>query len=101
MTSRTIQHKLGICTMERPLIVIPGDRPPMIAGSPHLARLRERAEVVLYDTRPESDEEKLRRGRDATVILNSRGAVRWPGSVLRQLPKLRLIACAAIGYDGI
>jgi D-3-phosphoglycerate dehydrogenase len=73
----------------------------MIAGSHHLDRLRERADVALYDTRPDNDEEKVRRARDATVILNSRGIVRWPGSVLRQLPKLRLIACCAIGYDGI
>lgn len=86
---------------ERPLIVVPGDQPPMIAGSHHLQRLRERADVVLYDTRPDSDEEKVRRAQEATVILNSRGIVRWPGSVLRQLPKLRLISCCAIGYDGI
>jgi D-3-phosphoglycerate dehydrogenase len=39
--------------------------------------------------------------RDAAVILNSRGAVHWPGSVLRQLPKLKMIACCAIGYDCI
>ena len=84
---------------ERPLIVVPGDDPRMIAGSPHLDRLRERAEVVLYDSRPASDEEKVSRARDATVILNSRGIVRWPGSVLRQLPKLKMIACCAIGFD--
>jgi lactate dehydrogenase-like 2-hydroxyacid dehydrogenase len=84
---------------ERILVVVPGDQPPMIAGSSHLERLRERCDVVLYDTRPESDEEKVRRAREATVILNSRGAVRWPASVLGQLPKLRLIACCAVGYD--
>lgn len=86
---------------QRPLVVIPGDDPPMIAGSPHLDRLRERAEVVLYDTRPANDEEKVERVREATVILNSRAIVRWPGSVLGQLPKLRLIACCAIGVDCI
>lgn len=85
----------------RPLVVIPGDDPPMIAGSPHLDRLRERAEVAFYDRRPASDEEKIERVRDATVILNSRGTVRWPGSVLKHLPKLKLISCCAIGVDCI
>src|SRR5204863_7390168 len=87
--------------LDRPLVVIPGDDPPMIAGSPHLDRLRERAEVAFYDTRPANDEEKLERVREATVILNSRGTVRWPRSVLKQLPKLKLIACCAIGVDCI
>lgn len=92
---------IAVMPLKRPLVVIPGDDPPMIAGSPHLARLRERAEVVEYDTRPASDEEKIERVKDATVILNSRATVRWPGSVLKQLPKLKLIACCAIGVDCI
>ncbi|MDX1944470.1 MAG: 2-hydroxyacid dehydrogenase [Pirellulaceae bacterium] len=83
----------------RPVVVIPGDDPPMIAGSRHLDRLRERADVVLYTTRPASDDEKIARAGEAEVILNSRGIVRWPGSVLRRLPRLRLISCCAIGYD--
>lgn len=83
----------------RSLVVVPGDYPPMIAGSPHLARLRERVKVVVYDTRPATDEEKIDRARSATVILNSRGIVRWPGDVLRQLPNLKLISCCAIGVD--
>lgn len=86
-------------TQPRPVIVVPGDFPRMIAGSPHLDRLRARAEVVVYDTRPADDAEKLERARDATVILNSRGIVRWPGHLLRQLPHLKLISCCAIGVD--
>lgn len=85
----------------RPTIVIPGDQPSVIGGSPQLARLRQHAEVVLFDTRPRSDEEKVERAREAAVILNTRGAVQWPGRVLRQLPKLKLIACCAVGYDCI
>lgn len=86
-------------TQPRPIVIVPGDFPKMIAGSPHLDRLREAAEVVVYDTRPADDAEKLERVRDATVILNSRGIVRWPGAVLRQLPNLKLISCCAIGVD--
>lgn len=84
-----------------PIVIIPGDFPPMIAGSPHLDRLRDVAEVRLFDTRPASDDEKLRRVAGATVILNSRGSVQWPGPLLRQLPQLKLIACCAVGFDCI
>lgn len=83
----------------RPLIVVPGDDPVLLAGSPHLDRLREVAEVRLFDSRPADDEEKVRRLQGATVLLNSRGSVQWPGDVLRQLPDLKLIACCAIGFD--
>jgi phosphoglycerate dehydrogenase-like enzyme len=86
-------------TSDRPLVVVPGDDPQMIAGSPHLARLQPHAELKLYSTRPVDDEEKIERVRDATVILNSRGVVRWPEPVLRKLPRLKLIACCAVGVD--
>ncbi len=85
----------------RPLVLIPGDEPPMIAGSKHLDRIRERADLAFFDSRPLDDEEKVARAKDATVILNTRGIVRWPGDVLRRLPKLKLIVCCAIGFDCI
>ena len=37
----------------------------------------------------------------ADVIINTRSAVKWPGDVLRELPKLRLIATCSIGTDMI
>jgi phosphoglycerate dehydrogenase-like enzyme len=87
--------------MPRPLIVIPGDEPVQLAGSPHLDRLREMAEVVLYDTRPADNAEKIRRMKDADVLINSRGSVKWPGEVLRELPQLKLISLCGIGADCI
>ncbi len=82
-------------------IVIPGDDPPQIQGSPHLERLRPYGEVVLHTDRPEGDAEKLRRTGDATVLLNSRGIVKWPGRLLRQMPRLKLIAVCGIGTDAV
>jgi len=82
-------------------IIIPGDDPPEIQGSPHLSRLRAYGEVVLYKDRPHTAEEKVRRAKDATCLINSRGAISWPGDVLRQLPKLRMIAVCGIGTDAI
>jgi len=87
-------------TADRPLVVIPGDYPEVILHTPHLERLRrEPVEVAYYNTRPQNEEEKLERARDATVILNTRGIVRWPEQSLRALPKLKLIACCSIGVD--
>src|SRR5438132_3539113 len=81
--------------------VIPGDDPPQIQGSPHLDRLRAYGEVVLYTDRPTTLEERVRRARNAVCLLNSRGAVHWPGEVLRQLSRLRLISICGIGTDAI
>ncbi|MBI3463961.1 MAG: hypothetical protein HY000_13020 [Planctomycetes bacterium] len=85
----------------RPVIVIPGDDPVQLAGSPHLERLKQYGDVVLHPDRPSSDAEKLRRAAEADVLLNSRGAVKWPGHLLRVLPKLRFITVCGIGTDSI
>src|SRR5437773_2563360 len=82
-------------------IVIPGDDPPQLQGSPHLQRLRAHGEVILHTDRPATAEEKICRARGATCLINSRGAVKWPGEVLRQLPGLKLIATCGIGTDSI
>ena len=55
-------------------IVIPGDHPVQIAGSPHLARLDNYGEVVLYSDRPETLEEKVSRAKGADILMNTRGA---------------------------
>ncbi len=82
-------------------IVIPADEPAQLQGSPHLDRLRAHGEVILHADRPADDAEKVRRLRGAQVLINSRGSVKWPGEVLRQLPDLRLIASCGIGTDAI
>jgi D-3-phosphoglycerate dehydrogenase len=83
------------------LIAIPADDPPQLQGSPHLDRLRAYGEVVVHTDRPTTVEEKVRRGQGAVCLINSRGSVKWPGEVLRQLPRLKLIAVCGIGTDAI
>ncbi|MDE2832077.1 MAG: NAD(P)-binding domain-containing protein [Gemmatimonadota bacterium] len=80
-------------------IVVPGDEPVQIAGSPHLEQLANYGNVVLYDTRPESVKEKIERVRDADVIMNTRGAVTWGEQEFSQLPKLKMITTCSIGTD--
>ena len=85
----------------KPLIVIPGDDPPQCQGSPELKRLEELGDVVLYPDRPDSREEKIRRAKDAVVLINSRNAVKWPADVLQALPSLKMITVCGIGVDAV
>lgn len=87
--------------MPRLLVVIPGDEPVQIGDSPHLERLRAEADVRLFSDRPVGDDEKVRRLKDADILLNSRGQVTWPGDVLKRLPKLKMVTACGIGTDAI
>ena len=86
---------------ERVQIVVPGDDPQQIQGSPRLALLEPYGDVTVHTTRPTSFDEQIARAKDATILFNSRGAVKWPGEVLRQLPKLKFISVFGIGTDSI
>ena len=86
-------------TLDRVKIVVPGDNPPQIQGSPHLERLEPYGDVTLYTDRPESLEEQIDRTKDADIIMNTRGIVTWYAEALHQVPKLRMIATCSIGTD--
>ncbi len=86
---------------DRPVVVIPGDAPPLVGHSQHLNQLRDFADVHYYGDRPASDGEMLERLAPADVLLNSRSAVKVSGDLLNQLPKLKMIAVCGIGYDSI
>src|SRR6185295_136691 len=86
---------------ERVKIVVPGDNPQQIQGSPRLAALEPYGDVTVYTDRPTSFEQQVERAQGATILLNSRGAVKWPGEVLRQLPTLKFITVSGIGTDSI
>src|SRR5262245_7894346 len=83
------------------VIVIPGDDPPQLQGSPHLERLKSHGEVILHADRPPTAEDQVRRAGNAVCLINSRGAVKWPGEVLRRLPRLKMITTCGIGTDAI
>jgi len=83
------------------VMVIPGDDPPQLQGSPHLERLKSHGEIILHVDRPPTVEEQVRRAGKAVCLINSRGAVTWPGEVLRRLPRLKMITVCGIGTDAI
>ncbi len=86
---------------DRTRILIPGDHPPQIQGSAHLARLDAYGDVLLYRDLPASVQELIRRSGGSAVVINTRSSVHWPAQVLRALPELRLIATCSIGVDMI
>ncbi len=86
---------------DRVMIVVPGDNPQQIQGSPRLDALAPYGDVTVYTDRPTSVEQQVERAKGATILLNSRGAVRWPGDVLRQLPTLKFVTVFGIGTDSI
>ena len=84
---------------ERVKIVVPGDDPAQIAGSPHLEKLNSYGDITLYKDRPQSLEEKVRRAKDADILMNTRGVVTWGAEEFKQLPKLKMITSCSIGTD--
>jgi phosphoglycerate dehydrogenase-like enzyme len=84
---------------ERVVIVVPGDDPPQIQGSPQLERLNAYGEVLLHTDRPRTLDEQIARAKDAVCLVNTRGAVKWPAPALRALPKLRMATVCGIGTD--
>lgn len=84
---------------ERLKIVVPGDQPTMIGGSPHLERLAQFGDVVLHDNLPATESVQFERVKDADVIINSRGQVKWNADMLRRLPQLKMMALCSIGTD--
>lgn len=85
----------------KPLAVVPHDHPLQMAGSAHLGRLEERTHLQLHSDPVTTVDEQLRRAHGAEIIINSRGALTWPGEVLRQLPELKMITTCSIGIDSI
>lgn len=80
-------------------IVVPGDDPVQIAGSPRLDRLEPYGRVTVYSDRPGNLEEKIERAQNADIMINSRGIVTWGEDEFSRLPKLRMITSCSIGTD--
>ncbi|MDZ7729664.1 MAG: NAD(P)-dependent oxidoreductase [Dehalococcoidia bacterium] len=80
-------------------IVIPGDYPPQLQGSPHLERLADYGNIELYEDLPADEDELVRRAEGAPIVINSHGALKWPASVLERLPELELISLCSVGTD--
>ena len=82
-------------------IIIPGDDPPQIVGSPHLDRLKTYGDIVLHTTKPSSSSAKMERVTEADIIINCYGGTPWRKHELQQLPNLKMISLSSVGTDMI
>ncbi len=85
----------------KPIVVIPADHPTQISDSAHLERLREIVDLRIFHDFPDSCDEQLRRAKDASIIINSRGNLHWTADLLSALPKLRMMTTVSIGTDAV
>ncbi len=81
--------------------VIPDDFPSIIANDEALVLLRKHAEVVLFNTRAESEEELISRLRDVDAVINIRAYSKFTSSVFEACPNLKIISVLGIGTDNV
>jgi D-3-phosphoglycerate dehydrogenase len=82
-------------------IVIPDDYPPVISGTRHLERLRELGEVRVYNSRPQSEEELIKRIENADVVVNIRSYCQFRKEVLRKAGSLKMLSIWGTGTDNV
>ncbi len=87
--------------MQRSKVIIPADYPALVSASPVLAELNRVADFQLFTDRPSTADEVVDRMQEADILLNSRGSLAFPESLLKRLPRLKMIAVCGIGYDSI
>jgi phosphoglycerate dehydrogenase-like enzyme len=78
--------------MARPIVVILDDWQHALGTQPDMARLRDRAEVRVYDDAAESLDELARRLEGAVAVVPIRERTELSAAVFARAPSLRLIA---------
>jgi len=84
-----------------PIIVVPDDEPPVLTGTIVEERLRQLGEVRIYNSRALGDEELLSRIADADIVYNIRSTSVFSRNVMKNCPRLKLIAIYGVGYDNV
>jgi len=84
-----------------PIIVVPDDEPPVLTGTVEEERLRQLGELHIYNSRALSEEELLSRIGDADIVYNIRSTSVFSRNVMKNCPRLKLIAIYGVGYDNL
>lgn len=84
-----------------PVIVVPDDEPPVLAGTEEEQRLRSVGEVRVLASRALSEEELVRRVGEAEVVVNIRSTSRFTRGVMEACPKLKAVSIYGVGYDNV
>ena len=80
-------------------IVVPDDAPAAVAGSAQEKKLRELADLEIYDSLAAEPDELLKRIRQADVAICIRNSSQFSNEILSQCLKLKHIAVFGIGVD--
>jgi D-3-phosphoglycerate dehydrogenase len=84
-----------------PTVCVPDDAPPVLAASRVWNELKARAEVLYYNTLPDSEGQLIERIGPAQVVLNIRSSVKFTARVLAACPALRMISVWGTGTDHV
>jgi phosphoglycerate dehydrogenase-like enzyme len=82
-------------------IVIPDDFPPVISGTPALAALQAQGDVVIYTSRPDTQDELITRIHGAHTVVNIRAYCKFTAEVLEACPGLKHLAVWGTGTDNV
>jgi len=83
-------------------VVIPDDITGTYAGSPETERLRGAAAVEIHGSRIADESDLTNRIRNADAVLSFRPAfTRFPGTVIANCPKLRMICISGTGVEDV
>lgn len=82
-------------------VVIPDDYPEVLGKSPSLARLRERFEVIYYNSLPGPEAALVERLLGADAAINIRSSTKITASVFAQLPRLKMLSIWGTGTDNV
>ena len=85
----------------KPVISVPDDAPPVLAGSAVWNELADRATILYYDTLPGPEERLIERMEAAEAVLNIRSSVKFTERVIAACPRLRIISVWGTGTDHI
>ncbi len=88
-------------TQARAKIVIPDDFPPVISGTPALETLQAHGDVDIYTSRPDTQDELIRRLRGAHTAVNIRAYCKFTAEVLKACPGLKHLAVWGTGTDNV
>lgn len=88
-------------TQARVNIVIPDDFPPVISNTLALESLKTHGDVDLYTSRPDTQDELIRRIRGAHTVVNIRAYCKFAAEVLQACPGLKHLAVWGTGTDHV
>ena len=71
-----------------PVIVVPDDEPPALAGTVEEERLRKLGEVRLHNSRALGDEELMSRIADADIVYSIRSTSVFTRNVMKNCPRV-------------